>query len=141
MLPIYCALTQVDQALHLVSEDWIADQHFTGGLTFSTTAAISGTTNDALYQTERYADGGTMSYEIPLPPGSYQLRLHFAEIFHTSAGSRLFDVDIESGQHQLNNYDIFVASGGANAAVVESFAVTVNDGGLEHSVYFPGRIC
>ena len=120
------------------SEDWIADQNFTGGLTFSTTAAISGTTKDALYQTERYADTGTMSYEISLSPGDYQLRLHFAEIFHTSAGARIFDVDIEGGQQQLSNYDIFAAAGGANTAVIETFMVTVTDGGL--SINFTNQI-
>jgi len=95
-----------------------------------TTSAIAGTTNDELYQTERYADTGTMSYEVPLSAGNYQVRLHFAEIFHTSAGSRIFDVDIEGGQGQLTDYDIFVAAGGANAAVIETFMVTVSDGGL-----------
>ena len=52
------------------SEDWIADQNFTGGLTFSTTSVISGTTNGTLYQTERYAEAGTMSYEIPCRPAT-----------------------------------------------------------------------
>ena len=120
------------------NEDWIADQHFTGGLTFSTTSAIAGTTNDALYQTERYADAGSMSYEVPLPAGDYQVRLHFAEIFYTSAGSRTFDVGIEGGQGQLTDYDIFEAAGGVNTAVIESFVVTVSDGGL--TIVFTSKI-
>jgi hypothetical protein len=111
-------------------ENWIADQYFTRGMTFSTNSAIAGTTNDELYQTERYADAGSMNYEIPLSTGVYQVRLHFAEIFHTSAGSRIFDVDIEGSQEQLTDYDIFVAAGGANTAVIEAFMITVTDGGL-----------
>ena len=112
------------------NEDWISDQYFNGGLTFSSNSPIAGTTNDALYQTERYADTGTMTYGIPLSDGDYQVRLHFAEIFHNSAGARIFDVDIEGGQHQLTDYDIFTAAGGANIAVVETFMVTVTDGRL-----------
>ena len=120
------------------SEDWIADQFFTGGMTFSTTSAIAGTTNDVLYQTERYADAGSMSYEVPLPAGDYQVRLHFAEIFYTSADARVFDVNIEGGQGQLTDYDIFAAAGGVNTAVIETFMVTVADGGL--SIVFTSKV-
>ncbi len=56
--------------------------------------------------------------------------MHFAEIFHTSAGSRIFDVHIEGVQGQLTDYDIYLAAGGANTAVIETFMVTVSDGGL-----------
>ena len=112
------------------NEDWMADQYFTGGLTFSTESAIAGTSNDQLYQTERYADTGIMSYAIPLSDGDYQVRLHFAEIFHNKAGARVFDVDIESGQAGLDDYDIYQEAGGANTAVVEDFLVSVNDGFL-----------
>ncbi len=112
------------------SENWAQDQYFNSGALFSTTAAIAGTTNDQLYQTERFAENGTMSYAVPLPAGEYQVRLHFAEIYHTAAGARIFDVDIENGQATLTDYDIFVAAGGANTARIETFMVTVNDGTL-----------
>ena len=92
----------------------------------------------AIKRSERYADAGSMSYEIPLPPGDYQVRLHFAELFYTSAGARIFDVDIEGGQGQLSNYDIFIRAGGANIAVVETFMITVNDGGL--SIAFGSQV-
>ena len=120
------------------SEDWIADQYFTGGLTFSTISPISGTTNEVLYQTERYEDAVPLSYEIPLPPGDYQVRLHFAEIYHTTAGARIFDVNLENSQGLLSNYDIFVQAGGSNVAVVETFMITVNDGGL--SIAFSSQV-
>ena len=111
------------------SETWEADQYFSGGSTFSVTSEISGTTNDLLYQTERFAETGSMSYSIPVPPGDYELNLHFAEIYHTSQGARIFNVDIESGQATLNNYDIF-ATAGSNTAVVETFLLTITDGVL-----------
>ncbi|NEU06755.1 hypothetical protein GZH53_00385, partial [Flavihumibacter sp. R14] len=64
--------------LQFGNELWRADQYFTGGKTFSSTSAISNTTNDALYQTERY---GNMTYNIPVPQsGKYTVELHFAEI-------------------------------------------------------------
>ena len=101
--------------------------------TLVVTSPIDGTSNDLLYQSERYAETGEMSYNIPLPPGDYQVVLHFAEIFHTSAGARVFDVNIEGGQGQLIGYDIFIRAGGANKAVFETFNITTTDGELNIS--------
>lgn len=120
--------------------DWAADEFFVGGITFSNPIAIENTTNDELYQTERYANSsGTLTYEIPLSAGSYDVNLHFAEIFHGvpgagsegGVGSRVFDMDIENGQEQISDYDITVAAGAGATAVVESFAgIMVDDGFL-----------
>lgn len=119
--------------------DWAADDYFGGGSTFSNPVAIANTTNTELYQTARYADNGTLIYEIPVTDGAYNVNLHFAEIFYGlpgdgsggGEGSRVFDIDIENGQEQLNGYDITVAAGGAATAVVESFTgVAVSDGSL-----------
>ncbi|MDC6352789.1 PKD domain-containing protein [Zeaxanthinibacter sp. PT1] len=112
-------------------EDWIADQYFDGGATYNTNNAINGTNNDVLYQTERNSNDPTLTYQIPVPEsGSYGVRLLFAEIFHSSTGSRLFDVDIENGQGQLTDYDIVAAAGSSFTAKIESFAVNVTDGNL-----------
>ena len=120
-------------------DSWSEDQYFNGGTAFSSTVAIENTTNDQLYQTERYTSGNTLVYEIPVAEGDHGVNLHFAEIFFGvpgagasgGAGSRVFNVDIE-GQEQLQNYDIFVAAGNAGAtAVVESFTgINVTDGFL-----------
>ncbi|TGE05326.1 FG-GAP-like repeat-containing protein [Hymenobacter fodinae] len=98
------------------------------GNTYSTTMAIAGTQDDALYQTERYGSAGQLSYALPLSNGSYQVVLHFAEIYWHNTGERLFDVSLE-GQKVLDNYDIF-SKVGANVATTESFAVKVTDGVL-----------
>ncbi len=66
-----------------------ADQYNLGGQEFSNTTPIAGTTDDQLYQTERYAEGtnnnegtGGFGYEIPVGvAGEYDIRLHFAEIY------------------------------------------------------------
>jgi Malectin domain len=45
-----------------------ADRWSSGGSTYSTTAAIDGTTDDALYRTERY---GNFTYNLPVANGTY----------------------------------------------------------------------
>ena len=109
-----------------------ADTDVSGGTTSSTTAAISttGVTSpapQAVYQTERY---GNFTYTLPsLTPGaSYTLRLHFAEIYWTSAGQRVFNVSV-NGSPALTNFDIFAAAGGKNKAVVETVPVTADSSG------------
>ena len=116
-----------------VSGSFTADTDFSGSSqTYSTAAAIStaGVTNpapQAVYQTERY---GNFTYTVPnLTPGSaYTLRLHFAENYWTAANKRLFNVSV-NGASVLANFDIFTAAGGANKAVVETFAVTADSSG------------
>ncbi|TCZ67481.1 malectin domain-containing carbohydrate-binding protein [Flaviaesturariibacter aridisoli] len=90
----------------------------------STTTAIAGTTDDAIYQTERW--GNSFGYALPVANGQYTVVLHFAEIYWTTAGSRVFDVMIE-GVKKLDNYDI-VAKAGAFTATKETFTVSVTDG-------------
>ncbi len=79
----------------------------------------------ALFQTERWdASGGSeLAYALPVTPGTYTVRLYFAEIYSgtSSVGARTFNVAIE-GNPVLSNYDVF-ANVGANTAVVKSFTV------------------
>jgi hypothetical protein len=96
------------------------------GTSFSTTSAISNTTDDAIYQSERW--GNTFGYAFPVSNGQYKVVLHFAEIYWTVSGGRVFDVSIE-GAKVLDNYDIF-AKVGAFAATTETFTVNVTDGTL-----------
>ncbi|RYZ21009.1 MAG: T9SS type A sorting domain-containing protein, partial [Chitinophagaceae bacterium] len=107
---------------------FVADNYFSPspGNRLSVTNAIAGTTNDALYQTERW--GNSFSYAFPVPNGQYKVVLHFAEIYWTTAGNRVFDVSIE-GTRRLDNFDI-VARAGAFTAIADTFAVTVSDGTL-----------
>ena len=137
-IPLY--LNSGGPDFNFEGQDWIADNYSVGGTAFTNSIAIAGTTNDQLYQSERYADGLTsFSYEIPVQNGSFDIHLHFAEIFHGvpgpgaggGPGSRIFNVNIENGQAQLTNYDIIVEAGGSATAVVESFSgIDVSDGFL-----------
>jgi len=64
--------------------------------------------------------------------------LHFAEIYFGvpgggsggGVGSRVFDVNVEGGAIELDNYDI-VADVGPGTAVVKSFPVNVTDGNVD----------
>ncbi|MDF7814857.1 malectin domain-containing carbohydrate-binding protein [Hymenobacter sp. YC55] len=102
-----------------------ADQYFSGGTAADTQNPIAGTTDDALYQTERW---GTMSYNLPVSNGTYTVKLHFAEVYWSNAGQRVFDVTAE-GTKVLTAYDI-VKKVGQNTATTETFTATVTDGQL-----------
>jgi hypothetical protein len=111
---------------------WSADQSFNTGAAVSFTAAINGTVDDQLYQTERYDPPAApeLQYSLPVANGAYTVKLHFAETYNLTqaVGARVFDVLLE-GVVALNDFDIF-AQAGANTALVKSFEVSVNDGTL-----------
>jgi parallel beta-helix repeat protein len=103
-----------------------ADAYFSGGRTYATSAGIDGTSADAIYQSERFGD---FKYAVGLENGTYDVTLKFAEIYHSKAGQRLFDVEAEN-RLILDNFDIYAAAG-KNAAVDRTFEVTVTDGRLD----------
>ena len=110
------------------TENFIADTYYSNfaGSTSSTTQAIAGTTEDALYQTERY--GNAFGYAVPLQNGSYTVKLHFAEIWSgaSNPGVRVFDVNIENAL-VMDDLDIYSVAG-MYTAYVQTFNVSVSDG-------------
>jgi len=104
---------------------YLADSYYTGGKTVSRSNAISGTSDDTLYQSERYHQVG---YDIPLSNGAYTVTLHFAETYWTSDGRRVFDV-LAEGQTVIDDLDIHRMVG-ANAAYTVDVPVSVEDGVL-----------
>jgi hypothetical protein len=106
---------------------WTADQYFIGGNPYTDgTNTIANTLDNNLYQTERY---GEFRYEIPVPAnGSYEVTLHFAELYWQGIGERLFNVDIESTA-EFKNVDIVALGEGKRLqAVTLGSIITVNDG-------------
>jgi hypothetical protein len=103
---------------------WAGDRYFTGGsVTELPKQHIARTRNPELYLTART---GVFSYKIPLAPGPYELRLHFAETTYSPASSlgggensRVFDVEL-NGRPLLKQFDI-VSDAGANSADVRVF--------------------
>ncbi|MGB7395703.1 MAG: PQQ-dependent sugar dehydrogenase, partial [Pricia sp.] len=119
--------------INVAGQTFLADEYFTGGNLFDTDSPIEGTSDDALYQTERF---GTFNYEIPVSvAGEYDIRLHFAEIFFGlpgggsdgGAGSRVFNVTIE-GNPVLSNFDILSETDPATALAKELDNISVTDG-------------
>ena len=110
---------------------WSADTGFNTGNTGSTSTAIAGTVDDALYQTERWdpSSAPELTYTFAVPNGGYTVNLHFAEISSFAATvPRRFDVTIE-GQLVLDDFDIN-AQVGTFTALVRTFNVAVTDGQL-----------
>jgi hypothetical protein len=103
---------------------WQSDRYFQGGTVYeSGNRPISGTRDPTLYQSRRE---GTFSYDIPLPPGAYELRLHFAETLYGEnnvAGggetSRLFDLYINSVE-AMRQFDV-IGDVGSSAADIRAF--------------------
>ncbi len=114
-----------------LNQTWSADTNFNTGNTFTTASTISGTTNQALYQTERWDDSTApeMEYSFNVPNGSYKVVLHFAEIYYSTVGSRVFDVAIE-GVTAFSNVDIVNEAGGKNIALQKQYTANVTDGQL-----------
>jgi hypothetical protein len=121
---------------------WQTDAYAQSGATYEPgelgATDILNTTNDKLYRSERF--GGApgqpaLRYAIPMPNGTYTVKLHFAEIYwgvggHGGGiGSRVFNVSLE-GTQVLTNYDIYKKATKALKAVIETKSATVNDGVL-----------
>jgi len=111
---------------------FVADTDFSGGSTINhaNTIDLSGVTNPApmaVYQTARIAK---FTYTIPglIPGSSHTVRLHFAETYFASAGSRTFNVSI-NGMRVLTNFDIFATAGAKNRAVIKQFTQAANSSG------------
>jgi Malectin domain/Fibronectin type III domain/PQQ enzyme repeat len=111
---------------------FLADQDFNGGATINHANPINvgDVTNPAPAAVYQSARVGNFTYTIPgFAAGSSQtVRLHFAETFFTTAGSRTFNVSI-NGAQVLTNFDIFAAAGAQNKAVIEQFIEPANSRG------------
>ncbi len=118
-------------------EAWVADQYFTGGTAYSTTSAISNTTQDQIYQSERY---GNVTYAIPVPStGTYAVDLYFAEIYFTTTGQRVFNINVENGQFVRNNLDLIQTIGSINQAyVLRADNLNITDGTI--NITFTGVV-
>ena len=85
---------------------------------------------DELFTTERFSDlvnPNNVGYAFDVANGDYTVNLYFDELFYTTAGARIFDVEIE-GVLVLDDFDSFATHG--NDTGLQSFNVTVTDGEL-----------
>lgn len=131
---ILCGATrnQVDHAGRM----WNADVAYTGGTAEKSDAQhIWRTQDSAFYRTSRQ---GNFRYDIPLKPGVYELRLHFAETEYGpettgtgGEGSRIMSVRA-NGRTLLTNFDVVSDAGASRTADVKVFPDIApdNDGKL-----------
>ena len=112
---------------------YLADSKYSGGSVGKTTAAINGTVDDVIYQTERY---GNFSYSIPVANGNYNVTLKFAETYFTASGKRVFSVMV-NGQTVISNLDLY-AKAGKNAAYDVVIPASVTNGIL--SIQFVSQV-
>jgi hypothetical protein len=112
---------------------YVADKNFTGGTTINHPDTISyqfGLINPAPPSAYQNGRVGNFSYTIPgfVPGSRHMVRLHFAETFFTTTGSRVFNVSL-NGQPVLTNFDIVAVAGSKDMAVVAQFATNARAGG------------
>ena len=115
---------------------WSGDNFSSGGLGFSvpegTTIACDGGC-PTRYLSELHGTGsGDFSYAIPVDPGDhgpYTVVLHMAEIYHTTTGKRVFNVNME-GVQVLSNLDLVADIGAPFTAKTYTIRPTVTDGTL-----------
>jgi hypothetical protein len=104
---------------------WIPDSFFSGGTPVRNSAQHIWRTQDpAIYRSGRQGD---FRYDIPLKPGSYELRLHFAETYYGpeeatggGEGSRLMTIS-GNGRVLLADFDVLADSGAGRTADVKVF--------------------
>jgi Malectin domain len=115
-----------DVALDPMGRHWMSDNWFSGGVAYNCTeATITDTDFPDIYQTERY---GLFQYEVPVANGLYEITLHFAEVFWSTVGSRVFNIEIE-GDLMFEDFDIVAEGGGVrDKALVYKIIKAVTDG-------------
>jgi malectin (di-glucose binding ER protein) len=109
-----------------------ADEYFAGGSAIQRDVDIdlSGLTNPAPMSVYQSARTGNFSYTIPyfIAGSTHTVRLHFAETFFKTTGSRTFNVSI-NGTRVLTNFDIVASAGTINKAVIEQFTENASPSG------------
>ncbi len=105
---------------------WSGDEYYIDGRTWAYQNPPTGSRLPPLYINER---NGNFSYSIPVPPGSYAVRLHFLDAFFSPVipaafchgiGCRVFDVTC-NGVSLLQDFDVIQAAGGPFLPVIREF--------------------
>jgi hypothetical protein len=109
------------------------DVDFVGGsiLSHKNVIDLSGVTNAAPMAVYQDARQGNFTYTLSgfAPGSSHTVRLHFAETFFSTAGSRTSNISI-NGTQVLTNSHIFAAAGAKNKAVIEQITANADSNGI-----------
>ena len=128
ILPLRVNAGKDDVYTDSLDKQWSGNDGFSGGRSYANTNAIAQTDDDLLYQSEYL--GENFFYSQDVINGSYDVTLHFAEIYFNGAGRRVFDVNAKN-QLILDNFDVFAEAGGKDIAIEKTFTVPVNDGTID----------
>ena len=113
-------------------QSWSADYGYnTGTLSGSAPkSTVSGTSDPTLFKSARVgtSSGADLQYQFTVTNGSYNVNLYFAETYFTSAGQRVFDVQMQ-GATVFSALDIY-ALAGLDHALVKSANVSITNGQL-----------
>ncbi|MBW7888528.1 MAG: family 16 glycosylhydrolase [Bacteroidetes bacterium] len=104
------------------------------GTFYQNTNSISGAINSAVYNSEL---NGSVKYRIRVPNGTYTVILMMAENYFTSAGKRIFSIDIEDSTVEAN-LDLYSKIGYAKQYQKAVSNVLVTDGILD--IHFTATI-
>ena len=120
---------------------WRSDRYYQGGAVYEALDhPIFGTREPRIYQSRRE---GNFEYAIPLAPGVYELRLHFAETLYGEnnvAGggeaSRVYNVQ-NNGKERLHEFDVINEVGPSTADVRAFKDVSPGPDGKLHLKFEP----
>jgi hypothetical protein len=108
--------------------------YVSGGTPFTTTSnidlsGVSSAAPTAVYQSARYTDNLGYIFSNLTVGAQYKVRLHFADIFGSVTGARIFEIDVLHASQVVTNFDLAAAAGGANKAVIKEFTVVADSSG------------
>lgn len=97
--------------------EWSADKFCSGGDSFSVSKPeIQGTGDPVIFEGGRF---GTFSCKFPVPPGSYEMHLYFAETAGLQENARTVDYKINGGA--ATSLDVVDDSGADDTATAKVF--------------------
>ncbi len=117
------------QYVDSLGQTWAADTGFTDGLPWAYWGGIGNTSDQSLYQTERFTLFQPLQYQFAAPNGTNAVTLKFSENWFNASGQRLFNIVI-NGQTVQSGFDIVAAAGGPHTAVDRTYLVNVTNGQL-----------
>lgn len=97
---------------------------FSNGSPNTTSDTIDGTTDDAMFQSELFAE--TITINLPVENGDYDIELHFVEMYQTANGARIFSANVE-GTSVFSNLDLYMTEGHDSAYTVRVDDLAVDD--------------
>ncbi len=98
----------------------------TGGTPYDTNDIVQDAGDTIIFNSQRFGD---MSYSIPVSNGTYEVVLHFNEMYWEAGGERSFNASIE-GNRVISALDLFQVAG-HDVAYSLPFTANVTDGKLD----------